>query len=137
MAFVLDASTTAAWCFPDESSQMADQAFDRLAQDEAIAPGLWWAEIRNILIVAQRRGRIDTTDTTRFLADLSKLPIAIDYNAAETTVLDLARRHNLTVYDALYLELASRLAMPLATLDRRLVAACQASGVPVIGDPSN
>jgi predicted nucleic acid-binding protein len=136
MPFVLDASTTAAWCFPDVSSKTADQAFDRLAEDEAIAPGLWWVEIRNILIVAERRGRIDTADTARFLSDLSRLPIAIDHNAVEATVLDLARGHNLTVYDAMYLELASRHALPLATLDRKLVGACRSSGVPVIGDAS-
>jgi predicted nucleic acid-binding protein len=113
---------------------MADQAFDRLAEDEALVPGLWWAEIRNIMIVAERRGRIAVADTTQFLSDLARLPIAIEHNAVEAAVLDLARGHGLTVYDAMYLELASRHALPLATLDHRLIAACHASNVPLVGE---
>jgi predicted nucleic acid-binding protein len=133
MSFVLDASVTAAWCFPDETSQMADAALNRLSDDEALTPGLWWAEIRNILVVSERRGRIDATDTDRFLADLSRLPIATDNDPIESTVFELARSHDLTIYDALYLELATRHALPLATLDRRLAAACGQAGVPLVG----
>jgi predicted nucleic acid-binding protein len=132
MPFVLDASTTAAWCFPDETSSSADQALDHLSNDNAFAPQIWWAEIRNILIVSERRGRIDPQDSGRFLSDLSRLPIAIDNDAQESAVLDLARRYSLTVYDALYLELALRHALPLATLDKRLASACEQSGGAVL-----
>ena len=44
MTFVPDASTTAAWCFPDETASAADQAFDRLDQEDAVVPALWWAK---------------------------------------------------------------------------------------------
>jgi predicted nucleic acid-binding protein len=40
-------------------------------------------------------------------------------------------RHNLSVYDALYVALARRLRCPLITVDRRLVAA-PGIGVPVV-----
>ena len=133
MSFVLDASVTAAWCFPDETSQTADAALNRLSDDEALTPSLWWAEIRNILVVSERRGRIDATDTGRFLSDLSRLPIAIDNDPVESNVFELARSHDLTIYDALYLELATRHALPLATLDRRLAAACGQAGVSLVG----
>ena len=43
MPFVLDASVTASWCFPDEQSTVPDVAMDRLLDDEAIAPALWTA----------------------------------------------------------------------------------------------
>lgn len=74
MPLVLDASTTAACCFPDEADPTAGLAFDWLADEPAIVPVLWWAEIRNILIVGERRGHIDATETVRFLADLDRLP---------------------------------------------------------------
>jgi predicted nucleic acid-binding protein len=132
MPFVLDASTTAAWCFPDEDDPAADLAFDRIADEPAIVPALWWAEIRNILIVGERRGRIDAAETVRFLADLDRLPIETDRTPASDVVLSLARRHDLTVYDALYLELAIRHSASLATLDTHLAAAAQVAGVLVL-----
>lgn len=132
MPFVLDASATAAWCFPDEDNTAADAAFDRLSADNAVVPVLWWVEIRNIMIVGERRQRIDALDTARFLADLDRLPIKTDRSPVSDLVLALARQHRLTVYDAVYLELASRLSLPLATLDVRLAAAAQADGVPLL-----
>lgn len=133
MPFVLDASATAAWCFPDESPSVAGAALDRLAHDYALVPALWWAEIRNIVIVGERRGRIDASGTTRFLADLERLPIRTDRAPMSDVVLALARRHMLTAYDAIYLELAGRFSIPLATLDARLGGAAQADGVPLLG----
>jgi predicted nucleic acid-binding protein len=46
--------------------------------------------------------------------------------------MDLSRRHRLTFYDAAYLELAQREAIPLATLDKELVTAARAEGVPLV-----
>ena len=136
MTFVLDASTTAAWCFPDESDPAADEAFNRLDRENAAVPALWWVEIRNILVVGERRGRIDAAESARFLSDLDQLPIHLDREPAGDLVMALARKHALSVYDSVYLELASRLASPIATLDRTLATAARASGVPVIGEGS-
>ena len=133
---MLDASTTAAWCFPDESDPAADEAFNRLDRENAAVPALWWVEIRNILVVGERRGRIDAAESARFLSDLDQLPIHLDREPAGDLVMALARKHALSVYDAVYLELASRLASPIATLDRTLATAARASGVPVIGEGS-
>ena len=47
--------------------------------------------------------------------------------------MTLARHRRLTVYDAAYLELALRHAVPLATLDQALANAARAEGVAVIG----
>ena len=135
MPFVLDASVTAAWCFPDEKSGTAQVALDRLTGDEAVVPALWWFEIRNILVVNERRGRIDPSETIAFLADLERLPLRIDREPDGEVVLALARKHGLTAYDAAYLELARRLGEPLATLDKALANATRADGVPLVGDP--
>ncbi len=133
MSFVLDSSVTATWCFPDEEHETAEAAFDMLDSDGAVVPALWWFEIRNILVVNERRRRIDAADTASFLADLERLSIRIDRDPDSETVLALARKHNLTGYDAAYLELAIRRGLPLASLDHALVDAARADGVTLVG----
>lgn len=132
MPFVVDASVTAAWCFPDEDDRLADLAFDRLERDGAVVPVLWWFEVRNILVVAERRGRIDAASSVEFLDDLARLPIRIDREPDGPTVMALARRHRLTAYDAAYLELARRMGAPLASLDRALIDAARQDGLDFI-----
>lgn len=136
MAFVVDASVVGCWCFPDEASVAADAVFERLIADEAIVPAIWWFEVRNLLVINERRGRIDAAATARFTADLARLPIRIDRAPDSETVLALARAHRLTAYDAAYLELARRLDAPLATLDRALAGAARAAGMPLLGTPT-
>ena len=136
MPFVLDSSVTATWCFPDEEHETAEAAFNLLGDDEAWIPTLWWFEIRNILVVNERRGRIDAAGSAEFLGELGRLSIRIDGNPDGETVLALARKQRLTIYDAAYLELARRLDLPLATLDHALAAAARAEGVALVGSPS-
>ena len=128
MAFVLDASIPACWAFQDEQDPRADAAFARIKTEEAIVPGLWWFEIRNILVVNERRKRITESDTGVFLRGLAGLRIRVDREPEEGVVLTLARTHRLSIYDASYLELALREAIPLATLDAELTAAARAEG---------
>ena len=134
MPFVVDASVAACWCFPDEKSTAADTAMDRLLYDEAIAPGLWTLEITNILVVSERRGRISPEETDAFLGDLARLPIGIRRDADPGTLVALARKHQLTTYDASYVELAARIGAALATLDRRLAGAAHAEGLEIVGE---
>jgi predicted nucleic acid-binding protein len=134
MPFVVDASVTACWFMPDERHPIADAAFQRIAHDPAVAPVLWWYELRNVLIVSERRGRLDSAKTARVLRLLKGLPVAIDADVEEEALMQLARRHRLTVYDAAYLELALRKGHPLATLDAALATAARAEHVPLIGD---
>jgi predicted nucleic acid-binding protein len=126
MPFVLDASIPACWVRQDEEDPRADTAFARLRSDEALVPSLWWFEIRNILIVSERRKRLTESDTGVFLRDLAGLRVRVDREPEEGVVLRLARTHGLSVYDASYLELAVREAIPLATLDAQLTAAARA-----------
>ena len=132
MPFVLDASVTASWCFEDEEASVADAAMDRLPEDHAVVPALWWFEIRNILVVNERRGRIDSADSDVFLNDLARLPIRIESDPNERLVVELARTHRLTAYDAAYLDLAVRLTAPIATLDRALADAARAEGLELV-----
>jgi predicted nucleic acid-binding protein len=132
MAFVLDASVTACWAFDDEDHPDARLAFDRMRTEEGVVPGLWWFEVRNILIVNERRRRITESDTATFLLRLSRLRIRADRVPDENGVLRLARAHRLSVYDAAYLELAQREGLPLATLDADLRKAAAGEGVALV-----
>jgi predicted nucleic acid-binding protein len=134
MALVVDASIVGCWCFPDEASPVADAAFDEVGTAGAVVPALWWFEVRNLLLVNERRGRLDAAGTADFLADLKGLPVRTDREPDSGTTLGLARAHRLTFYDAAYLELALRRDVPLATLDRRLAAAARTAAVRLLGE---
>lgn len=132
MAFVLDASVAACWAFADEDHPAAALALERIRTDEAWAPSLWWFEIHNILIVNERRGRLTEDDTSAFLRELSRFGVIIDRAPDEAAALSVARRHHLTIYDASYLELARREALPLATLDHAVRRAAKALDIPLL-----
>jgi predicted nucleic acid-binding protein len=134
MAFVLDASVALSWYFTDETSSLGELAFERIRGSEAVAPVLWWFEIRNALLASERRGRIGAAQTTAILTSISALPIRLDATERDEPILALARIHRLTFYDAAYLELAHRLSAPLATLDRALARAAHAAAVPLLGE---
>jgi len=94
---------------------------------------LWWFEVRNGLVMGERRGLLTEGRTARFLRELSRLAIIVDGVPDDSGVLTLARRGRLTVYDASYLELAVRKDFPLATLDKALTDAARAEGVSLVG----
>ena len=133
MPFVLDASVAACWAFDDEDHPTAAKALERVRADEARVPALWWFEVRNTLIVNERRGRLTEQDTSVFLRDLARLGIVVDYAPVEASVLDIARRHRLSVYDASYVELALRNGILLATLDSALADAAVAENLELLG----
>jgi predicted nucleic acid-binding protein len=132
MSFVIDASVVIAWAFK-EGHATAEHALARIQAEEAIVPALWWYELRNVLVLGERQGRLTEREIARFLRDMSRLAITMDSSPDEFQVLTLARRHRLTVYDTAYLELATRQALPLATLDTELAAAARAEQVALIG----
>lgn len=140
MSFIVDSSIALTWCFEDEATKAADALLVRITNDGAHAPSLWPLEVLNVLVVAQRRGRLTSEARRDRLALLHALPIRLDTETAEqawTITNLLAERHGLTLYDATYLELAQRLNLPLATLDIDLRTAANAIGVPLLGSPTD
>ena len=127
--FVLDASIAAAWLFDDESEPSANSLLIRLQEWEAVVPQHWHLEVRNALIVGERRGRIRPNEVDERLTDLGTLPVRTDLEPDFDAALRLARLHGLSFYDAVYLELARRYGLPLATLDGDLGAAAVVEGV--------
>jgi predicted nucleic acid-binding protein len=130
--FVLDCSVCAAWLFEEDWGGYPLAVLSELDVGEAIVPALWQYEVGNALIIGERRGRVAVAKTARFLEMLRGLRITVDSRPAAETIdrlLDLARRHRLTAYDAAYLELALREGFELATLDDALRAAAAVAGV--------
>ena len=132
-AIVIDNSVFLSWCLGDEDDATAAQAMQRVAEEGGVVPRIWWYELRNALLMNERRGRtIPTQQVSDTLDDSLALGIAIDDEHDGSLLLDIARSHNLTVYDAAYLEVAVRRSLPLATLDRRVRIAAEAIGVSTI-----
>lgn len=134
MPFVMDCSVTMAWVFPDESTETTDALRESLIGDMAFVPALWPLEVGNVLLVATRRGRIRREDWKPIHRSLAALPIEIDPETPARVwqgILPLAHAHKLSAYDAAYLDLAVRMKLPLATLDKALRAAGRAAGVEV------
>ncbi len=132
--FVVDASMTLAWCFDDEASAETEAVLRRLLLEGAIAPAHWSLEVGNGLRFGERRGRIDKAKLAvaeSLLTDLFVDVVAIDIPTMLRAV-DVARRHDLTVYDAAYLDLAARRGLGLATIDEQLATACRKARVPLI-----
>ena len=121
MTFVIDASIVAGLAFREAPHPKIASAIDELAVSEALTPRLFFFEVRNALIVNERRGRITPEGSAHFLRRLARLPIRFAPTPADDDALmTLARERRLTVYDAAYLELARREMLPWATLDRGL-----------------
>lgn len=131
MALIPDISAILAQAFDDEDAAYAESVIEAIAADEAIVPTLFWLEIRNSLLLGERRGRLTPERTGAFLSDLALLPFVVDESPREAAVFDLARRHTLSIYAAVYLELAQRKNLPLATLDHALIKAAKCSAITI------
>ena len=116
----------------DEEEPTATVAMRHVAEEGGVAPRIWWYELRNALLVNERRGRISRQQVSDTLTDSLDLGISIDDRHDASLLLEIARRHGLTVYEAAYLEVAFRRGLPLATLDGRLRRAAGDEGVAVI-----
>jgi predicted nucleic acid-binding protein len=137
VSLVVDCSIAVAWCIDDEASPETDALLGRVRDEGGIVPSLWHLELGNVLLQAERRGRLSARDVTARLEVLHGLPIATDDETparAWHDVLALARAETLTTYDASYLELALRKGAALATKDRALALAAQRVGVEVLPD---
>jgi predicted nucleic acid-binding protein len=134
--FVVDASAALPWYFEDESTLWTDGLLNRLLSgDRIVVPAHWPTEMSNGMLMAFRRGRIQAGSSERFWEELSALPIEIEpplSPAQAKAVLALAVRHGLTVYDAVYLELAKRKGLALATLDADLAKAAAEESVSLL-----
>ena len=134
MSIVLDSSVVAAWYIGAESSPYALAVRAAVAVEGALVPSLWPYEVTNMLLVAERRGRISAADVPQALNALAALPIdvrpAMSRHAA-TGLARIASDYRLSAYDASYLDTAVRTGSSLATLDHALTRAARRAGIPL------
>jgi predicted nucleic acid-binding protein len=135
-SFVVDASVAMTWFFKDEITPATKSLFDDLSTQQAIVPAWWYVEVANVIALAERKGRVNYEQTAAFVVALESADIVADDEAparAFSHLLPLCRTHGLTSYDAMYLELAQRRKLPLATLDEPLRKAAKKLGIKLLG----
>lgn len=131
---VVDNSIILSWGLQDEGCRYADALLETIGEWEAIVPSIWPLELTNGLLMAERRKRINPSDVAHFFSILENMPIHLEPQTMTTTmheILPLARMHGLTTYDASYLDLAMRMGLPIATLDKALRKAARKAKVPL------
>jgi len=135
-SFVVDASVGLAWLFKDEITAATQSLLEDMSSKPALVPAWWYIEIANVLALAERKGRVSTTEIVDFIAVLDGARIEVDNESPQRAfshLLPLCRAHRLTSYDAIYLDLAVRRQLPLATLDEPLRKAAKKLGVKLLG----
>jgi predicted nucleic acid-binding protein len=133
--FVVDNSVVMSWAFEDEADHYADAVLAKLTEASAIVPSIWPLEVVNVLLVAERRGRLQQADSVRFITLLSRLPIFIEQEWPDDRMeelLAIGRANNLSSYDASYLYLAMRQGLPIATLDQKLITTARQVAIPLV-----
>ena len=130
---VIDSSVAVAWLMPDEQPDFLKATLENDAFLDCVAPHLFWFELRNVLLVNERRERLTPSQRVEALSLLSSLPIRLAELSDDAISFALARKHNLTFYDASYLALAIEEGASIATFDKRLKKAALAEGVAVLG----
>lgn len=135
MAFVIDASLALAWCFPDEVTERSDALLERARRDDVLVPAHFPVEVANVLAQSERSGRLDAETADRFAEALRSLSLIVGDGVAVAdvaTIARVARAHELSAYDWLYLDLARARGAALATLDGRLAEAARHLNVEVL-----
>ena len=136
--FVLDASVAISWCFPGDPTD--DTPYSRsvlrhLAPNDAVVPEIWAFEVANAIFVSHsKRKRITEYQILEYLSLLKALPIRVEPQSpwANVALESLARRYDITAYDAAYLSLAMRTGLSLATVDEPLKKAALSEHITVL-----
>jgi predicted nucleic acid-binding protein len=134
-AIIIDASVTLAWLFEEDRATANIKPI--LDKSKLTAPWLWRLEVANAVLVRQRRKALTEAQATHILRLLDELPIEFIAQPAgrtATSLAEIARPHQLSAYDAVYLDLAVTLALPLFTRDTNLRAAAKRTGVPLVDE---
>jgi predicted nucleic acid-binding protein len=133
--FVADASVAVGWVHPAQATSQTAAMLDAIADGATLeVPALWPVEVANALIVLVRRRKLTDAERQVALGWLRGLRVRIDADMASlafSRLSALAAAHQLSVYDAAYLELAERRALVLGCKDGPLRNAARAVGVTI------
>ena len=133
--FVADASVAIGWVHPAQATRQTAAMLEAIADGTTLeVPALWPLEVANALIVLVRRRKLSEDDRQIALGWIRGLRLRIDHETASlalSRLSDLAAAHQLSVYDAAYLELAQRRKLVLGCKDGPLRKAAKHAGVSV------
>ena len=131
---VLDASTAVGWMVDLPTPPIALRALHLLQSGTiGVVPDLWYYEVCNALMTAERGGRASAQVVSGHISDIERLAAFLEVSpTTPSALIAAARQSGLSVYDAAYFELALRRNLPLATLDGKLRAAAQKAGIEII-----
>lgn len=131
---VLDASTAMGWMMDTPAPRMSLRALDLLQSGTiGVVPDLWYYEVSNALITAERQRRASAQLVSSHVSDIERLAAFLEVSpTTPSALIAAARQSGLTAYDAAYFELALRRNLPLATLDGKLRAASQKAGIELL-----
>ncbi|MDO8452729.1 MAG: type II toxin-antitoxin system VapC family toxin [bacterium] len=117
----MDSSFVTCRLLPDESSIEVDQAFEEhtAGKLDFLSSPILPLEVLNALKSAVLSKRIDEHQAKTLTSDFQALDIKLQDIDLEKT-LSLSLEKNCSVYDASYLHLSKKHALPLLTLDRKL-----------------
>ena len=135
---VIDASSTLAWLFDED--ELEGRLKSILAASDLVAPWLWRLEVTNVILVRERRKVLTETQTSTLFRLIDELAVELvgePTTRTATGLAQIARPHQLSAYDTIYLDLAVRLGLPLLTRDNNLRAAAQRVGVILVSEKAN
>lgn len=134
-SLVVDSCVAVAWSLSDERGEFAMSVEGAIRREGMVIPVHWHAEVASALLRKERSGEFDSEITRLLTSGMERLKVVVDSEGIRRTYHDtlaLARKHRLSIYDAMYLEVAVRRGLRLATLDRPLYLAAEAEGVALL-----
>ena len=131
-SYVLDASVAGAWLFEEQQSKSAIQFRNQALGSVAIIPQLFRYEIANLILNNTRKNENEAREAA--FKFIESIPVMVDFKTPTyLDLVELATEAQLTVYDAIYLELAIRYEVPLATYDKKLAKAAIKLDIEILG----
>lgn len=130
---LIDASSTLAWLFNEDDQ--GPKLTPVLQNHELVAPWLWRLEVVNVVLVRERRKLMTQAQGTQSLGVLESLDVEVlgePGHRSLTGLAQTARPHQLSAYDAVYLDFAVSLDLPLLTNDKNLREAAKRVGVALV-----
>jgi predicted nucleic acid-binding protein len=135
VSIIADISIVLAWMFEEEQTAEALKVLRLIERAGLLVPPLWWYELENGILMGERRARKNQSETAEFLKLVKALPIRTDdvpRHRISETILEIGRKHQLTAYDAAYVELSLREEAPLATFDAAIRRCAPKIGIKLI-----
>ena len=126
MNLVIDASVVIKAYVPEILTDKADELMSRVAAGELelLAPDLLYPETGNILWKKHRLHELTNTEVDEIVDAISALPIRIEASRPIMPLAEtIAMQSGITVYDAMYVAVASIYETRMITADKKLVDA--------------